>query len=547
MNDALAKKSDKQPENTGVDFDAIIVGAGIAGLYQLYCLRNLGMRVRTFEAGTGVGGTWYWNRYPGARVDSQSYLYQYWFSAEILDEWDWSERFPAQPETERYLNFVADKCDLRKDIQFNTRVTSADYDDTAHSWIIKTDDGETITAQFVVSCTGMVSAPVVPPFPGHESFKGKIVHTARWPKEGIDLAVKRVGVIGTGATGMQVIQTIASEVKELKVFQRTAQYAIPMRNPAYSDADRAAWRARYPEIMQKVHTTFGGFDHDFEPRAYRDLTPEQRIEILERIWADGSLTFWHGSFQELFFDEEVNKDISDFVHDKIRARVNDPDVAEKLLPRTHGFGLHRVPLETNYFEAYNRDNVELIDVRNTPITAFTETGLRTAADEYDLDVVILATGFDAGTGSLTRMNIHGRDGCSLTEQWQHDIRSTLGLQVNGYPNLFTVAGPLAPSTALCNMTTCLQQQVEWVTDCIDFAREHGHTVVEPTAEKEAEWVQHHDEVANATLVVKTHSWYMGSNIEGKPRRLLSYIGGVGNYRQICEEVKESGYEGFAFS
>jgi acetone monooxygenase len=292
------------------------------------------MRVRSFEAGTGVGGTWYWNRYPGARVDPQSYLYQYWFSEEILDEWDWSERFPAQPETKRYLNFVADKCDLRKDIQFNTRVTSADYDDSANSWVIKTDDGETITAQFVVSCTGMVSAPIVSPVPGHESFTGDIVHTARWPKKGIDLAGKRVGVIGTGATGMQVIQMIASEVKEFKVFQRAAQYAIPMRNPAYFDADRAAWRARYPEIMQKVHTKFGGFDHDFEHRAYRDLTPGQRVEILEQIWPDGSLAFWHGSFQELFFNEAINADISDFVRDKIRARVTDPDVAEKLLPRT---------------------------------------------------------------------------------------------------------------------------------------------------------------------------------------------------------------------
>ena len=538
-------------ENAGADdysaepeFDVIIVGAGIAGLYQLYLLRNLEMKVRTFEAGSGVGGTWYWNRYPGARVDSQSYVYQYWFSDEILSEWNWSERFPAQPETERYLNFVADKCDLRKAIQFNTRVTSADYDDASRCWIIKTDRGDTVRSRFFVSCTGMLSAPLAPPFPGHENFRGQIAHTARWPKAGLDLAGKRVGVIGTAATGMQVIQTIASVVGHLKVFQRTAHYAIPMRNPRFTDADRAAYRARYPELKKRVHTTFTGFDYDFDGRAHRDLTAEQRTAMLEELWADGALSFWIGGFAEVFFDKEINEEISEFVREKIRARVNDPEVAEKLIPRTHGFGLRRVPLETNYFEAYNRSNVELIDVSTAPIECFTETGLKTADREHDLDVIILATGFDAGTGSLSRMNISGRGGRSLTEQWQQDIRSTLGLQIHGYPNLFTIAGPLAPAAALCNMTTCLQQQAEWVTDCIQYVREHGHSVIEPTAEKESEWVRHHDEVANSTLMVTTNSWYMGSNVDGKPRRLLSYIGGASNYRQICEEVKESGYEGF---
>ena len=411
---------------------------------------------------------------------------------------------------------MADKCDLRKDIQFDTVVTAAEYDEAGKRWIIKTDRGDTVSTRFFVSCTGMLSAPLVPPFPGHENFKGEIAHTARWPKDGLELAGKRVGVIGTGATGIQVIQTIASEVSHLTVFQCTAQYAIPMRNPAFTDADRA----RYPELKKRVHDTFGGFDHDFDRGVYRDLTPEERTEALEEIWADGSLSFWQGSFQELFYEADVNEEISEFVRGKIRARVNDPKIAEKLMPKTNGFGLHRVPLETKYFEAYNRDNVELVDVNAAPIVCFTEAGLKTQEGEYDFDVIILATGFDAGTGSLSRMNIHGRDGRSLTEQWQQDIRSTLGLQVHGYPNLFTVAGPLAPATALCNMTTCLQQQVDWVTDCIHYVREHGHTVIEPTAEKEAEWVKHHDETANATLVVKTHSWYMGSNVAGKPRRLL---------------------------
>ena len=547
MNEVVKKDDASDSNSNAVDFDAIIVGAGIAGLYQLHLLRKLGMKVRTFEAASAVGGTWYWNRYPGARVDSQSYIYQYWFSDEILNEWDWGERFPPQSEIERYLNFVADKCDLRKDIQFNTCVTSADYDEAGQRWMIKTDNRDTVSTRFLVSCTGMVSAPIVPPFPGHENFRGQIAHTARWPKDGLELAGKRVGVIGTGATGIQVIQTIANVVGHLTVFQRTAQYAIPMRNPTYTDADRAAYRARYPELKKKVHTTFGGFNHDFHHQAYRDLTPEQRTAVLEEIWADGALTFWHGSFQELFFEQDINEEISEFVREKIRARVNDPDVAERLSPRTHGFGLHRVPLETKYFEAYNRDNVKLIDVRAAPIERFTESGLKTSDGEHELDVIILATGFDAGTGSLSRMNIHGRDGRSLTAQWQQDITSTLGLQVHGYPNLFTVAGPLAPATALCNMTTCLQQQVEWITDCIRHLRDYGRSVIEPTAEKETEWVKHHDEVANTTLVVKTHSWYMGSNVDGKPRRLLSYIGGAGNYRQICEEVKESGYAGFTIT
>ena len=527
------------------DFDAVIVGAGVAGLYQLHRLREMGLRVCSIDAASDVGGTWYWNCYPGARVDSQSYVYQYWFSEELINDWDWSQRFPPQPELERYLGFVADRLDLRKDIRFETRVTSAGWDEANARWVVHTDQGDELTARFFISCAGMLSAPNVPPFPGHEEYKGIVAHTARYPREGIDLAGRKVGVVGTGATGIQVIQTIASEVAELKVFQRTPQYAVAMRNPTFTDADRAHYKAKARELYQRVNSTFAGFDFDPEYGSWYDLTPAKRREVLETVWADGSLAMWVGSFEEVLTDEEVGEEVSEFVRDKIRPRVHDPEVARKLLPYHYTFGTYRVPLELGYYDAYNRDNVELVDVQNAPIERFTEKGLETAAGEYELDVVILATGFDAGTGALTRMSITGRNGASLTEQWRKDIRSTLGLQVHGFPNLFTIAGPLAPSTAFCNMTTCLAQQVDWVTDCVAWMLENDHQTIEPTREKQDEWVRHHDETAEATLMMRTNSWYTGANIEGKPRRLLSYIGGAAVYRQICEDVKQSGYEGFA--
>ncbi|MEM7540822.1 MAG: NAD(P)/FAD-dependent oxidoreductase [Pseudomonadota bacterium] len=529
------------------EFDAVVVGAGVAGLYQLHKLRKRGLNVCVIDAAQNVGGTWYWNCYPGARVDSQSYIYQYWFSEELIKEWNWSERFPAQPETERYLNFVADKLDLRKDIYFETQVTGARWDDKVGVWRIDTDRGDQYQARYFISCTGMLSAPKVPPFPGHENYRGIVAHTARYPREGIDMKGKKVGVVGTGATAIQVIQTIAAEVGELKVFQRTPQYAVAMRNPKFSDEDRAHYKSEAKALYKRVNSTFAGFDFDPEYGSWYEHTPDKRREILEQVWADGSLSMWVGSFAEILSDEKVGAEVSEFVREKIRSRINDPEVAEKLLPRSYTFGTYRVPLELGYYDVYNRDNVELVDVSNAPIECFTETGLKTSAQEYDLDVVILATGFDAGTGSLTRMNIIGRDGVSLTELWGQDIRSTLGLQVHGFPNLFTVAGPLAPSTAFCNMTTCLQQQVDWVSDCIEWMLDNGRCVIEPTQAKQDEWVEHHDDTANATLMMRTNSWYTGANIEGKPRRLLSYIGGANNYRRICEDVKQSGYEGFALT
>ena len=529
-------------------FDTVIVGAGIAGLYQLYRLREQEFTVRAVEAGENVGGTWYWNRYPGARVDSQSHIYQYWFSRELNDEWNWSERFPAQPETERYLNFVADRFDLRKDIQFQTRVTATSYDEAARRWSIATDKGDTLQAQYLISCAGMLSEPLILQFAGQDEFKGQILHTARWPKEPVDFTDKRVGVIGTGATGIQVIQTIASQVGHLKVFQRTPEYAIPMNNPKLTDADRASYRKRFNELRHRVMRTFAGFDYDFMYGRWADLSPEERRADLEEMWEEGSLAFWVGLFPELFFDPQINQEISAFVREEIRARIKDPAVAEKLIPTTYGFGTKRVPLETNYFEAFNRDNVELVGVKETPIERLTERGVQTADGKlHELDILILATGFDAGTGALTRIDIRGRGGRSLKDEWSKDIRTTMGLQIHGYPNLFTTGAPLAPAAALCNMTTCLQHQVDWITGCIGYMRARGLTEIEPIKETQDEWVKYHDELANATLIAKTDSWYMGSNVPGKQRRMLSYVGGVGTYHQKCEELTVRGYPGFAMS
>jgi len=524
--------------------DAVIIGAGIAGLYQLYRLREQGLKVKAVETGDNVGGTWYWNRYPGARVDSPSHVYQYWFSKELNDDWNWSERFPPQPEVERYLNFVADRFDLRKDIQFGTRVTEASYDEAAKRWSITTDKDETLQAQYLISCGGMLSAPLIPQFAGQDEFKGRITHTARWPKD-LDLTGKRVGVIGTAATGIQVIQTIASQVGHLTVFQKAPEYAIPMNNPKLTDADRASSKKRFNELRHRVMRTFAGFDFDFMYGRWADLSPEERRADLEETWEEGSLSFWVGLFPELFFDPQINEEISAFVRDKIRRRINDPALAKKLIPATYGFGTKRVPLETNYYEAFNRDNVELVDVNETPIERLTERGVQTADGKvHEIDILILATGFDAGTGALTRIDIRGRGGRSLKDEWSREIRTTMGLMIRGYPNLFTTGAPLAPAAALCNMTTCLQHQVDWITGCIGFMRAHHLTEFEPTKEAQDEWVKYHDEVANATLISKTDSWYMGSNVPGKQRRMLSFAGGVGTYHQKCEEVAIKGYPGF---
>ncbi|MCP1911701.1 cyclohexanone monooxygenase/acetone monooxygenase [Bradyrhizobium elkanii] len=544
MTETVTRSNGSNGAHATTKLDVVVVGAGVAGLYQLFRLREQGLSVKAIDAGSGVGGTWYWNRYPGARFDSEGHTYQYLFSEELYKGWSWSERFPGQPEIERWLNYVADRLDLRKDIQFGTTVKSAHFNEATQRWLVATDQGDVIDTQFLVTCCGMLSAPHVS-FPGQETFKGELFHTARWPKGPIELAGKRVGVVGNGATGIQVIQSIAGEVGHLKVFIRTPQYIIPMKNPKWDASDAEAYKSKFKFLTERLPKTFTGFEFDFE-HAWADLTPQQRREVIEDCWNDGSLKLWVSSFAELFFDEAVNAEITEFVREKMRERIKDPKLCEQLIPADYGFGTHRVPLESNFLEAFHRPNVEIVSVKNNPIARITPEGIQTAdGTVHEFDVIILATGFDAGTGALTRIDIRGRDGRSLKDDWGRDIRTTMGLQVHGYPNLFTTAVPLAPSAALCNMTTCLQQQVEWIADCIRYLRGKNLNVIEPTRDTEDQWVAHHDETANATLIAKTNSWYLGSNVEGKPRRVLSYCGGVGTYRQKCDEVAASGYRGFA--
>ncbi len=529
--------------------DALVIGAGVAGLYQLHQLREMGLKTHACDTASDVGGTWYWNRYPGAKFDSEAYIYQYLFDEQLYKGWTWSERFPGQPEIERWLHYIADTLDLRRDISFSTKVVKAVFNDATGRWTVETDQGDVIDTQFLIGCTGMLSAPLEDRFPGQSSFRGEIVHTGRYPKGGLSLDGKRVAVIGTGATGIQVIQTIAPDVAHLTVFVRTPQYVLPMKNPKYGPDEARWYKGRFDELKANIPHTFTGFEYDFE-NTWAELTPEQRRSVLEEIHADGSLKLWLASFAEMFFDEDVSEEISEFVREKMRARLKDPYLIDILVPKTgdYGFGTHRVPLETGYLETYLRDNVEAVSVRDNPITEIVPEGVKLRdGTVYAVDTIIMAVGFDAGSGALARIDITGREGMKLAEEWRKDIRTTLGLMKFGFPNLFMTGAPLAPSAALCNMTTCLQQQTEWIARCIQDMRDSGKDVIEPTEAGEDEWVRHHDETANATLIAKTESWYTGSNVPGKPRRVLSYTGGVGTYRKKCDEIAADGYPLFAMS
>lgn len=444
------------------------------------------------------------------------------------------------------MQYVTDRLDLRRDIQFNTRIESAHFDEASNRWTLTTEQGQAIDTQFVVTCCGMLSAPLTSSFPGQETFKGQLFHTARWPKQPVDFEGRRVGVVGTGATGVQVIQTIVDKVDHLTVFVRTPQYVVPMANPTYGESEVAKYKARFEELRNLLPHTFSGNEYSFENGPWAEYTADQRRKILEDLWKDGSLKIWVGSFAEIFTEEAASNEISEFVREKMRARLKDPRLEDILIPTGHGFGTHRVPLESNYLEAFLRPNVEAVNVRDNPIERVVPDGIQLSdGTVHALDIIVLATGFDAGTGALTRIDIRGRGSSSLREEWSRDIQTAMGLQVHGYPNLFTTGAPLAPSAALCNMTTCLAQQDEWIADCIAYTRAKDVSVVEATHEFQQQWVAHHEELANRTLITKTNSWYMGSNVEGKPRRLLSYIGGVDVYKEKCDQAAAEGYAGFA--
>ena len=534
-------------DDVGDDFDAVIVGAGFAGLYALHKLRNeLGMRVRAFEAGDGVGGTWYWNRYPGARCDSESFYYCYSFSDDLAQEWEWSGRYPEQPEIERYLNHVADRFALRRDIQVSTRVTSARYDDGTNRWEVRTDAGDIVTARYLVSAVGCLSTPLVPEIAGLDTFAGEVYFTARWPKDRVDFTGKRVGLIGTGSSGIQATPVIAEQARHLTVFQRTANFSIPARHHAFLAEDQADIKANYDEIFALARNSAGGFPFAAIERETMSVPADERTEILEELWALGGFRFLWGGFCDLLRDPAANEIASDFVRAKIRETVNDPTTAEMLCPKGYPYGAKRPPIDTDYFETFNRDNVNLVDISRSPIEMATPTGLRTAAGEHELDVIVFATGFDAMTGSLLRMNITGSRDRSLADAWADGPRTLLGLQVAGFPNLFTITGPGSPSV-LTNVPVAIEHHVEWIAECLRFMHEHGFTRVEATESAQDAWVEHVAEVAEGSLYAQANSWYIGANVPGKPRVITPYAGGQQLYRERAEAAAASGYAGFAFA
>ncbi len=527
--------------------EVVIIGAGVSGIYQIKRLVDLDIDAVVLEGDDDLGGTWYRNRYPGARFDSESYTYGYSWSQEVLDEWDWKERFSGQPENLHYLNFVADKFDLRRHMRFNARVTSMTWDDDEREWTVELEDGDVYVSRFVIPSLGPLSMPTLPRYPGMDEFAGPSFHTYHWPKEPLDLTDKRVGVIGTGATGIQVIGELADKVGELKVFQRRPNWSSPLNNSEISAEEMAEIRGRYDEIFANCAESPGGFEHVPDWRGFWNLTEEERHAHYDFLYTQPGFAILVANFAEIFFDQAANDEISEYIANRIRERVNDPVIAEKLIPLDHGFGMQRLPLETNYFEAYNRDNVNLVDLSEAPIERITATGIKTAAAHHELDVIVYATGFDAITGGYDRIDIHGVDGRRLGEVWKDSPRTYIGVLAHGFPNLFMIAGPQSVSGST-NFPRAIETGVDWVTDLLVQARADGRTRIEATAEAEQEWV---DEVVRAherMMFRRSKGWFTGynSNVAGHQEgkiRYQAYFGGAPRYNQRVTELAANGYPG----
>ncbi|WP_417520103.1 flavin-containing monooxygenase [Minwuia sp.] len=533
------------------DYEVIIIGAGVCGIYQIKRMVDLGVNATVLEMGGDLGGTWYNNRYPGARFDSESYTYGYSFSKEVLDEWHWKERFSSQPENLKYLNFVAEKFDLRKHMQFNVKVEAAHFDEGHNIWNLELSDGRTLSCRHVIMGLGLLSQPTLPNVEGRDDFKGDSFHTYYWPHEGYDLKGKKVGIIGTGATAIQIIPEVAKEAAELTVFQRRPNWAAPLNNSLISEEEMADIRIRYDEIFEACSKSPGGFEHHPDRRGFWDVSREERLEMWDRLYDEPGFGIWLKNFREIFTDEKANKEISDYIASRIRQRVNDPEVAEKLIPKDHGFGVQRVPLETKYFEAYNRDNVHLVDITETPLERITEKGIRTSEGEFEFDVIIYGTGFDAMTGAFDHIDIRGVGGQNLKEKWDQGVSTYLGVMIHGFPNLYMPAGPQSGS-ASTNYPRGIETGVNWCTDLLEHVWEHGYQRVEATAEAEKEWTEHVVSMYSSMLMRKAKSWFTGynSNVKGHEHgnpRFLVYNGGSPKYVQRINQVAASGYDGIDFT
>jgi cyclohexanone monooxygenase len=543
---ALQSVSGKGHAASTEAYDVVVVGAGFAGMYMLHRLRGLGLSVRVYEQGGDVGGTWYWNRYPGARCDVESMQYSYSFSDELQQEWNWSERYAPQAEILRYANHVADRFKLRSDIQLDTRVDQAVFDESANSWQVATSDGKTITAKYVVLATGCLSNARMPDIKGLSEFKGRVYHTGHWPHERIDFTGLRVGVIGTGSSAIQSVPVIAEQASHLTVFQRTANFSIPAHNAALTSEEREAFRANYPEIRRFAREEArNGIYTEMPDRGALDDGDNERRTKYEQRWSRGGLTFM-SVYNNLALDKAANDTAANFVREKIAEIVRDPQTAKLLQPNNHPIGSKRICVDTEYYATFNRPNVTLVDIKSNPIEEILPNAVRTGGRDYEVDALVLATGFDAMTGSVAKIDIRGREGQTLNQKWAEGPKTYLGLMSVGFPNLFIITGPGSPSV-LSNMIVSIEQHVDWIADCIGYMRDRGFEAMEAEKDAEDKWVAHVNEVAHATLYPQANSWYMGANIPGKPQIFMPYIGGVGVYRQICNDVAAKGYEGFTMT